>query len=100
VTMRELATLSEGIRFLDRARAHPVDKDALATEMAPMRRLFMKSVVAAIDLAAGTVLTESDLRVKKPGTGIPAEALPTLVGRRLRAPVERDQLLSYEDLDD
>jgi N,N'-diacetyllegionaminate synthase len=100
VTIEELGTLAEGIRFVERARSHPVDKDAVAQEMAPMRRLFMKSVVAGVDLPAGKLLSEGDLRAKKPGTGIPAEALPTLVGRRLANPVQRDQLLSYEDLEE
>ena len=47
---------------------------------------------------AGTVLRVEHLSAKKPGTGIPADALPTLLGRRLRVPVPADTLLSASHL--
>ena len=99
VTVDELGQLVAGVRFLERARANPVDKDAAARELAPMRQLFMKSVVARRPLAAGTVLARTDLAAKKPGTGIPAEQLGSLVGRRLARNVAADALLSSEDLE-
>jgi len=99
VTPDELGRLVEGVRWLERARAHPVDKDAMAEELAPLRALFMKSVVAVRDLPAGTVLARADLAAKKPGSGIPAERLDELVGRRLARDVSADQLLAEEDLE-
>jgi len=95
----ELAQLVEGIRFIERMRAHPVDKDAVAGETAPLRGLFTKSVVAGRDLAAGTVLTREVLAVKKPGSGIPAARLPELVGARLVRDVRADELLALSDLE-
>jgi N-acetylneuraminate synthase len=77
---------------------HPVQKDALALEAEPVRAIFMKSVVARSAMPAGTILQLSDLAAKKPGTGIPAERLPELVGRTLRCSVEADQLLQETDL--
>lgn len=99
VTPEELRQLVTGARYLAWARAHPVDKDAMAAELAPMRGLFMKSVVAARAMPAGHLLEASDLAAKKPGSGIPAEALPGMVGRRLARPVEPDQLLAWDDLE-
>jgi len=99
VTPEELGRLVEGVRWLERARAHPVDKDAMAGELAPLRGLFMKSVVAARDLPAGTVLARADLAARKPGSGIPAERLDELVGRTLIRDVVADQLLAEEDLE-
>lgn len=99
VTVEELKRLVEGVRFLERAYAHPVDKDAAAEELAPMRKLFMKSVVARRGLGAGTVLAAADLAAKKPGTGIPADRLYALVGRRLARDVAADALLTEEDLE-
>ena len=64
-----------------------------------MRRLFMKSVVARRPLPAGTVLAGVDLATKKPRTGIPAERLASLVGRRLARDVAADALLMDEDLE-
>ena len=99
VTIEELCRLVEGVRFLERARAHPVDKDAAARELEPMRRLFTKSVVARRSLSAGMVLAGGDLAAKKPGTGIPAERIDSLVGRRLARDVAADALLSEDDLE-
>jgi N-acetylneuraminate synthase len=99
VTTAELKQLVEGIRFIERMRASPVDKDAAAGAAAAMRHLFTKSVVARVDLAAGTVLRPEHLSFKKPGTGIPSERVESVLGRPLRRAVARDQLLTWEDLD-
>lgn len=99
ITTAELRQLVEGVRFIEKMKANPVDKDAIAQEMAPLRNLFTKSVVARVDLPAGTVLREEHLTVKKPGTGIPASRLSKLIGRRLRRAVRADESLREEDLE-
>ena len=99
VTTAELRQLVEGVRFLEKALAHPVDKDALAEELVDVRRIFTKSVVAKRDLRAGVPLTAEDLAAKKPGTGIPVARLPELLHRRLRRPVPADGLIAEEDLE-
>ena len=53
----------------------------------------------ARDLPEGHLLERADLAAKKPGTGIPASQLDEVVGRRLGRAVERDTLLSDDDLD-
>lgn len=90
VTTAELAQLVAGIRFIERMRASPVDKSAVHESAEPLRRIFMKSIVAGRDLPAGTVLRREDLGAKKPGGGIPPSRLGELVGRVLRQPVTRD----------
>ncbi|MCA9736492.1 MAG: N-acetylneuraminate synthase family protein [Gemmatimonadetes bacterium] len=99
VTLEELALLVRGIRFLERARAHPVDKDAVAQELAPLRTVFGRSVVAGRDLARGAVLTARDLVAKKPGGGLPPDRLDDLVGRRLARDVRRDERIAVEDVE-
>lgn len=99
VTIEELRQLVDGIRFVERMRANPVDKDAVARDMAPLRAIFNKSLVARQRLAAGTVLTEAHLAMKKPGTGMPAERLPDMIGRRLRRNLEIDEQLRADDVD-
>lgn len=96
LTTAELRQLVEGVRFLERAL--PVDKDAMAVEMEPLRRMFTKSVVARLDLPAGTVLAPEHLAAKKPGGGIPAARLRELIGGRLRRAVKADEPLRFEDL--
>ena len=100
VTTSELRQLADGVRFIEKMRANPVDKTTIARVLAPMREAFTKSVVARHDLPVGTVLQERHLALKKPGAGIPPSALPDLVGRRLRRGLRADQRLQFDDLEE
>ena len=93
-----LSQLVEGIRFIETMRNNPVEKDAVAAQMQPLRDLFTKSVTARVDLAEGTVISESHLAFKKPGTGIPANRVAEVVGRKLVRSVAANTLLREEDL--
>ena len=99
VTPDELRLLVEGVRFVERARANPVDKDAVAVELSATRSVFTKSVVAARDLPAGTVLRAEHLAVKKPGGGIPPDRLEELVGSRVRVDLPADALIHESDVE-
>jgi N-acetylneuraminate synthase len=99
LTVEELTSLVEGIRFIEAAKAAPVDKEKVARSKDPMRALFTKSVVAARDLSAGTVLTENDIALKKPGGGLPPSRFDSLVGRKLRLAVTQDHQLREDDLE-
>jgi len=99
ITPGELRQLVDGVDFVERALASPVDKDALAAELAPLRDLFTKSLVFARPLEAGIVLEPDHLMLKKPGTGLPAERLDEVVGRTLRRDVAADELVSEDALD-
>lgn len=98
VTPAELRQIVEGVRFVERMRASPLDKTRVDDGVAAMRDIFFKSVVAADDLAAGTVLAPEHLGLKKPGGGIPAARLDELLGRTLSRAVDRDRQLTFEDL--
>jgi N-acetylneuraminate synthase len=98
LTTYELRKLIEGVRFIEKMRSNPVEKDIILQELTPMRDLFTKSVVARVDLPVGTTLREEHLTVKKPGTGIPASQLPELIGRRLIRELRADEMLQESDL--
>jgi N-acetylneuraminate synthase len=98
VTSMELRQLVEGVRFIERMRASHVDKNSILSEIHPLREVFTKSVVARVDLPAGTILEEKHLTVKKPGTGIPSDRMKELIGHTLRRPVKADQILQESDL--
>lgn len=99
VTTDELRQLVEGVRFIEKMRANPVDKDAVARELAPMRALFTKSVVTRVALPAGTVLESTHLAVKKPGIGIPGSQLEKVVGCRLLSDLPVDHVLHEQELE-
>jgi len=99
ITTDELRGLAEGIRFIETMNAHPVNKEAVARDLKPLRDMFTKSVVARENLKAGTLLRNEHLALKKPGTGIPAARLPEVVGRRLKMAVKANTMISEDDLD-
>ena len=91
----ELAALVRGIRVVEAAlgdgRKRPAASEADTAAVA------RKSLVAAMDLAAGTVLTDSMIASKRPGTGLPPGMLSQIVGRTLCRTLAKDALLSLED---
>ena len=62
-------------------------------------RWAVKSLVAARDLAAGCILSAEDLVAKRPGGGLPPSLLETVLGRRLRRPLDADDPVAPEDLE-
>lgn len=98
VTGAELAQLVEGVRFIERMRANPIDKSQIADGAGELRAIFFKSVVPREDLAANTVIQARHITTKKPGTGIPAAQFDAVIGRTLARDVERDKPLVEADL--
>jgi N-acetylneuraminate synthase len=100
LTPAELRTLVDGVRFIETMKANPVDKDAMACDMAPVRALFTKSIAVRMPLPKGTVLTREHLTLKKPGSGIPADRLPDVVSRRLCRSVDAGEFLAESDFEE
>ncbi len=99
VTAEELRSLVDGVDFIHRATTNEVDKDRAASEAEPLRKLFTKSIVASRSLVAGTTLTRADLAMKKPGHGLGADRLDSLVGRRLRRDLPADAQIAEADVE-
>jgi N,N'-diacetyllegionaminate synthase len=98
LTFEQLAELVQGTRFIAASLANPVDKNAEASKSELLRKTFGKSIVARKDLAAGAVLTDDDLALKKPGTGLPPSAWPQVLGKRLNRALSKDEELALTDL--
>ncbi|MEM9075289.1 MAG: N-acetylneuraminate synthase family protein, partial [Myxococcota bacterium] len=99
VTTSELTELVRGVRFIETVLAHPIDKDRASEGMTELKTMFGKSVVAARDLEEGTTLTDADLALKKPATGIVAARYAEVVGRRLTRALRQDEQLLEKDLE-
>ena len=100
LTPAELRQLTDGVKFIQTALAHPVEKDARAGEMVEMRNLFSKSLVARRNLRAGQTLQREEVTARKPGTGIPAARITEFLGRTLRRDVPAETFLAPEDFED
>jgi sialic acid synthase SpsE len=92
----ELAALVRGIRTVEAALGHG-RKEPAASE-ASTAAVARKSLVAARDIPAGTILTEELIAIKRPGTGLPPAMREYLVGRAARVKVPAGSLLTLEML--
>jgi len=63
------------------------------------RQYARRSVVAAIDLSEGTVLTEKHIDYKRPGTGVSPANRHDIIGKKLRSNMKRDELIKREDVE-
>ena len=90
--------LCAGLREIWSMKANPVNKNDNA-RYADMKRIFQKSIVTAMELPAGSVLTREMLAFKKPGDGIPAADYESLIGRRLRQALPADHKISAGDFE-
>jgi N-acetylneuraminate synthase len=94
----ELKDLVEGVRAIETMMAAQVDKTE-TTSYQHMKDIFEKSLVAEVDIPAGTVLTREMVGIKKPGTGISAARLNEFLGVRLASSVKAGELLREADFD-
>jgi N-acetylneuraminate synthase len=99
VTTSQLRNLVQGVRFIETAMSRPVDKDAVASELAALRGFFTKSIVARVDLPEGTVLREEHLTTKRPSNGIPSDKFPEVLNRRLKRSLSANTILREDDLE-
>jgi N-acetylneuraminate synthase len=95
----QFAKLVSGIRAIARMLEARVDKDDVE-RYAEMKRVFEKSIVSAVDIEEGAVLTREMLAFKKPGSGISASRVGDVVGKRARRAIPRDTMLEEGDVVD
>jgi N,N'-diacetyllegionaminate synthase len=92
----ELADMVRGIHEAEAALGDGRKEGPTPEEADEMYTLGRRSLIAARDLPAGTVLTEEMMVIKRPGYGIRPKFLPLVVGRQLRVDVEADDILTWE----
>ncbi|WP_051294938.1 N-acetylneuraminate synthase family protein [Maridesulfovibrio bastinii] len=100
LTVNEFAKMVEGVRYISSVMKSPVSKEEMAENMAPMRSLFTKSIVAAEDLPKGTILSPEKVKFKKPGSGIPPEKLSSICGKVIKQDIAVDTLLQTDFFED
>jgi N-acetylneuraminate synthase len=96
----EFKALVSGIRDLEAARGEKLAERALSQGELINRENLAKSLVAARDIPAGTVVAEGDIAVKSPGQGLSPLKMPALIGRRINRAMARDDYFFPSDLAD
>ncbi|PJG53223.1 acetylneuraminic acid synthetase [Bradyrhizobium forestalis] len=96
----EFKALVSGIREVEAARGEKLAERALSQGELINRENLAKSLVAARDLPAGTLISETDIAVKSPGQGLSPLKMPALLGRKLTRTMAADDYFFQSDLDE
>ncbi len=97
VDPQQLATLVRNIRTIEKALGNPHFGVQSAEEQA--RKYARRSIVSAVFIPMGTVITPDMLIMKRPGTGIPPAEVPHLVGRRATVDIQPDTIITWDMVD-
>ncbi|MBC7568933.1 MAG: N-acetylneuraminate synthase [Spirosoma sp.] len=92
----ELKQMVWSIRHIEAALGDGIKRPTPSE--AKNRVVARKSIHLSHDLPAGHVLTESDLTMKRPGSGISPMQTDALMGRQLTRNLPADHLLTWEDV--
>lgn len=96
----EFKALVSGIRDVEAARGERLAERPLSQGELINRENLAKSLVAARDIPAGTVLTDGDIAVKSPGQGLSPLKMPLLIGKRVGRNLAADDYFFQSDLDE
>lgn len=92
----ELVELVKGIRKVESALGDGIKRPA-ASEL-DTATVARRSLVAARDISAGTILTDDLIALKRPGTGLPPKDLKNVIGRRTKVRIAVDEVISLSML--
>jgi sialic acid synthase SpsE len=92
----QLRELVKGIRATEQALGNGRLEGPSQVESEEMYRLARRSIVAAQDIPQGTVITAEMLTTKRPGFGVAPKYIDVIVGRRARADIESDDVITWE----
>ena len=94
----ELRAMVRSVREVEAALGTGRLEGPSDAESEEMYRLARRSVVAAVDIAAGTMISADMLTTKRPGFGIKPKNIDLVVGRVARVDIEEDDVLTWEML--
>lgn len=92
----ELRAMVRGIRIAEASRGDGVKRPAAGE--AAIAAVARKSLVAARDIPAGSVLHAEDIAIRRPGTGLPPRYRAQLLGRTTKVAISSGTLLTQEML--
>jgi pseudaminic acid synthase len=91
----DLKALTEGCRMAWEARGEVTYARHASEEPSA---IFRRSIYVVKDIAEGEELTRDNIRVIRPGYGLPPRVLPQVIGRRAARPLKRGERLRWDAL--
>jgi len=90
----ELKEMVKAVRDAEKALGNGIKKPFRSEEI--IGELVRKSIVAKIDIEAGSIIGENMLEIKRPGTGISSGELDRVIGRKAKNKIKKGRLISWE----
>jgi N,N'-diacetyllegionaminate synthase len=94
----ELREMVAAIREVEQALGNGRLEGPSEAETREMYRLARRSIIAAHNIPAGTIIRAEMLTTKRPGFGVAPKHLDLVVGRRARIDIEFDDVITWEML--
>ncbi len=98
ITLDELALLVEGRDYYHRMNNGSYDKNGKTDEVAHLKKLFNKSIMAARTISKASLISLEDLKFVKPLNGIPANAYKEVIEREVKHEIQKGAFIQWEDL--
>ena len=95
-TIEEFSALVASVRRVEAAMGSPVKTFSAAED--GIRRMARKSIVAARDIAAGSLINSTDIVFKRPGTGLSPLVRDTVIGRRAARDLPANRVIHEGDI--
>lgn len=90
----ELKQMVRAIREVEESLGSPIKK--MIPEEEEMATLGRRSIIARVNIARGTKITEDMLIIKRPGYGIKPKFLNIIIGRGAKRDIEKDDIITWE----
>jgi len=91
---QELSAMVKAVRDVEVARGNGVKGPTEEEEK--IKKVARRSIVAKRDIRVGNVLKESDLAIKRPGTGIEPRYLDSILQMKAKVSIQRDQVIQWD----
>ncbi len=92
----EIKMMIEGIRIIDDAKGTGVKE--IQKQEKEVRNWAHHSIVSVANISKGEVFSLKNINVKRPGTGIPAAKLESILGKVARKDILKDAILEWDDI--
>jgi sialic acid synthase SpsE len=94
----ELKSMVNAIRKVERAFGDGIKRPVKSEENT--KGIARRSLIAARDIKEGEIISPGDLKIKRPGTGIPPEFRDVVIGMRIKKDLGSDTVINWENLKD
>jgi len=65
----------------------------------PSRKFARRSIVAKVDIPAGTIITNDMITFKRPGTGISPKFVNGIIGKKAKKDIKEDEIIKWDYLE-